>query len=201
MAPPTTSKPLRLLVALGVLIVGLLVWAFWPGTESTVRLGLDLQGGTQVILQPKPVTEGAEITEEQLTQTVSIIRQRVDGLGVAEAEVTTQGSGNGAVIIAESGAVSLEILLLPLTLHRFTGRRVLGVVADCNPYAQPGETNPLKIVSCRFLARDLQEISPQTSYSSDAQNPALTAPTHSQAIRSAAGRQKLTLKLASRFLQ
>ncbi|HAN70707.1 MAG TPA: protein translocase subunit SecD [Actinobacteria bacterium] len=108
MAPPTTSKPLRLLVALGVLIVGLLVWAFWPGTESTVRLGLDLQGGTQVILQPKPVTEGAEITEEQLTQTVSIIRQRVDGLGVAEAEVTTQGSGNGAVIIVSVPGVNQD---------------------------------------------------------------------------------------------
>jgi hypothetical protein len=125
----------------------------------------------------------------------------VDGQAFDEFARIVAEEGNGAVIIAESGAVSLEILLLPLTLHRFTGRRVLGVVADCNPYAQPGETNPLKIVSCRFLARDLQEISPQTSYSSDAQNPALTAPTHSQAIRSAAGRQKLTLKMASRFLQ
>ena len=85
--------------ALLVIIIGLVAWAFWPGTPDTVRLGLDLQGGTQVILVPKPVTAGATITEEQLQQTVAIIRQRVDGLGVAEAEVTTQGSGNGAAII------------------------------------------------------------------------------------------------------
>ena len=99
MAPPATSKPGRLLIALVVLLVGGIAWAFWPGTDSSVRLGLDLQGGTQVILVPEPVVEGAEITEEQLAQTVEIIRARVDGLGVAEAEVTTQGSGNGAAIV------------------------------------------------------------------------------------------------------
>jgi preprotein translocase subunit SecD len=81
------------------LLVGGIVWAFWPGTDSSVRLGLDLQGGTQVILVPQPVVEGTEITEEQLAQTVEIIRARVDGLGVAEAEVTTQGSGNSAAIV------------------------------------------------------------------------------------------------------
>ncbi len=99
MAPPATSKPGRSLIALIVLLVGGIVWAFWPGTDSSVRLGLDLQGGTQVILVPQPVVEGTEITEEQLAQTVEIIRARVDGLGVAEAEVTTQGSGNSAAIV------------------------------------------------------------------------------------------------------
>ena len=99
MAPPATSKPGRLLIALIVLLLGGVVWAFWPGTDSSVRLGLDLQGGTQVILVPQPVVEGTEITEEQLAQTVEIIRARVDGLGVAEAEVTTQGSGNSAAIV------------------------------------------------------------------------------------------------------
>lgn len=99
MAPPATSKPGRSLIALIVLLIGGAVWAFWPGTDSSVRLGLDLQGGTQVILVPQPVVEGTEITEEQLAQTVEIIRARVDGLGVAEAEVTTQGSGNSAAIV------------------------------------------------------------------------------------------------------
>lgn len=99
MAPPATSKPGRSLIALAVLLIGGIVWAFWPGSDSSVRLGLDLQGGTQVILVPQPVVEGTEITEEQLAQTVEIIRARVDGLGVAEAEVTTQGSGNSAAIV------------------------------------------------------------------------------------------------------
>jgi preprotein translocase subunit SecD len=107
-APPPSSKPARLLVALAILVIGLIAVAYWPGTSSSVKLGLDLQGGTQVILKPTPVTEGASITEEQLQQTVSIIRQRVDGLGVSEAEVTTQGSGDGAVIVVSVPGVNQD---------------------------------------------------------------------------------------------
>lgn len=108
MAPPATSRPGRLLIALIVLLLGGSVWAFWPGTDSSVRLGLDLQGGTQVIMIPEPVVEGAEITEEQLAQSVEIIRARVDGLGVAEAEVTTQGSGDSAAIVVSVPGVGQD---------------------------------------------------------------------------------------------
>lgn len=108
MAPPATSKPGRPLIALVVLLIGSAVWAFWPGTDSSVRLGLDLQGGTQVIMVPQPVVEGTEITEEQLAQSVEIIRARVDGLGVAEAEVTTQGSGDSAAIVVSVPGVGQE---------------------------------------------------------------------------------------------
>ncbi len=111
MAPPTTSRPARLLVLMTAVVIGLAAWAFWPGTESSVKLGLDLQGGTRIILQPRPVTEGATITEDQLQQTVSIIRQRVDGTGVAEAEITTQGSGNDATIVVEVPGVGQDRLL------------------------------------------------------------------------------------------
>jgi preprotein translocase subunit SecD len=37
---------------------------------------------------------GQTISDQQIQQSVEIIRQRVNGLGVAEAEVTTQGSGD-----------------------------------------------------------------------------------------------------------
>ena len=44
------------------------------------------------------------ITDAQLQQAVDIIRQRVNGLGVAEAEVTTQGSGaNSAIVVSVPG--------------------------------------------------------------------------------------------------
>ena len=99
MATPAKSRPWRLLALLTVILVSFSVWALFPGTSNSIRLGLDLQGGTQVILVPKAVSEGSEITDEQLAQTVEILRARVNGLGVAEAEVTTQGSGDGAAIV------------------------------------------------------------------------------------------------------
>ena len=109
--PVTSARPLRLMVAMMVVIVGLAAWAFWPGTDHSVKLGLDLQGGTQITLQPKPVVEGATMTDDQLQQTVSILRQRVDGLGVAESEVTTQGSGEGATIVVSVPGLSQDRLL------------------------------------------------------------------------------------------
>ncbi len=111
MANNAPSRPGRSLLAMALIIVGLLAWAFWPGTPNTPRLGLDLQGGTQVILTPKPVTEGASITDEQLNQTVEIIRQRVNGIGVAEAEITVQGSGDSAAIIVAVPGVTQERLV------------------------------------------------------------------------------------------
>jgi preprotein translocase subunit SecD len=96
------ASALRRFIWLGV-IFGLLIGgnalAVWQNGGSWVpKLALDLQGGTQIILAPL-VSEGQDVTEEQLTQAVSIIRQRVDAGGVAEAEVSTQGGSNIVVSI------------------------------------------------------------------------------------------------------
>jgi preprotein translocase subunit SecD len=99
MAAPTKIRPWRALIILFIVTAGLTAWAFWPGQPNTPRLGLDLQGGTQVTLVPKTVDGGEAVTAEQLSQAVEIIRQRVDGVGVAEAEVTTQGSGGSTAIV------------------------------------------------------------------------------------------------------
>ena len=108
MAPPKIYRPGRSLLALALLLVGLAVWAFWPGTTPTPRLGLDLQGGTQVILVPRAVESGQEITDVALKQSVEIIRQRVNAFGVAEAEVTTQGSGNNAAIVVSVPGINQQ---------------------------------------------------------------------------------------------
>ncbi|SNQ50753.1 Protein translocase subunit SecD [Frankia canadensis] len=57
----------------------------------TPRLGLDLQGGTSVILTPKAIS-GSSVDSGAINQAVDIIRQRVDGLGVAESEVHRTGN-------------------------------------------------------------------------------------------------------------
>ena len=108
MAAPSAYRPGRVLVAMLLAVAALLVWAFWPGQSNTPRLGLDLQGGTQVILAPTPIEEGESLSEEQLQQTVEIIRQRVNGLGVAEAEVSVQGSGDSAVIVVSVPGVTQD---------------------------------------------------------------------------------------------
>jgi preprotein translocase subunit SecD len=141
-APPPSSKPARLLIALTILVATLAVWAFFPGSDTSIKLGLDLQGGTQVILQPKPVTEGAAITEEQLQQTVAIIRQRVDGLGVSEAEVTTQGTGDGAVIVVSVPGESQDRIVELVQRTALLDFRPVWGVYDPLPAADAATASP-----------------------------------------------------------
>ncbi len=58
----------------------------------TPRLGLDLQGGTSVILTPRATQAGQKVNSGAVDKAVDIIRQRVDGLGVAESEVKRNGN-------------------------------------------------------------------------------------------------------------
>ena len=87
----------RSLIWLGVLVVALAAaltsGIIWGGATVAPKLGLDLQGGTEVILTPA-LEHGKQVTSDELDQAVSIIRQRVDASGVSEATVSTQGNSN-----------------------------------------------------------------------------------------------------------
>ncbi|MCB0046167.1 MAG: protein translocase subunit SecD [Caldilineaceae bacterium] len=66
-----------------------------PGTETTrelrdIKLGLDLRGGTQVLLEANPAP-GQEVDSGAMDTAKLIVENRVNGLGVAEAVVQRQG--------------------------------------------------------------------------------------------------------------
>lgn len=93
--PTPVRKAWRSLTWLGVIIALLFginaAGVIWGDGSWSPKLALDLEGGTQIILAPK-VESGETVSQEQLDQAVSIIRQRVDASGVAEAEINTEGS-------------------------------------------------------------------------------------------------------------
>lgn len=66
-----------------------IIYTVFAGNEPL--LGLDLKGGASVVLEPEPREDGQPITDDSLDQAVEIIRNRVDGLGVREPEITRQG--------------------------------------------------------------------------------------------------------------
>jgi preprotein translocase subunit SecD len=74
----------RSLVVIVVVAIGALVYTFAVGNKPL--LGLDLQGGVSVVLQPT-----GDVESDTLDEAITIIRQRVDALGVAEPEITRQG--------------------------------------------------------------------------------------------------------------
>ncbi len=61
-----------------------------------VRQGLDLQGGLQVLLEAD-TTENEEISMDAMAATRSIVEQRVNGLGVTEPVVQSQGTNRISV--------------------------------------------------------------------------------------------------------
>jgi preprotein translocase subunit SecD len=92
----------RPLIWLLVLIIGLIgangAGVLWGGASWTPKLALDLEGGTQIVLTPT-LQSGETVSEDQLSQAVAIIRQRIDAAGVSESEINTQGSNNIVVSI------------------------------------------------------------------------------------------------------
>lgn len=144
MAAPTQKKanPGRTLALLGLVVLVLGVWTFWPGQVRTPKLGLDLRGGTQVILTPTANQGGVAVTDDQLKQAVEIIRQRVDGFGVAESEVTTQGNGqNASIIVSIPGATNQAVLNSLATTAKLDFRPVLAeAVGGAVPTSSPSAT-------------------------------------------------------------
>src|SRR5256884_8036567 len=91
------------LILVGLILAALAgVVAFGvPGSRihKKVTLGLDLQGGLEVVLEAKP-TKGQKLDSSALDRSVSIMRQRVDKLGVAEPEIRNQGSNQIVIEVA-----------------------------------------------------------------------------------------------------
>jgi len=100
-------------------------------TRSKPLLGLDLQGGASVVLAP---ADGVKASKETLDQAMSIIRQRVDGVGVAEPDITRQGSN---IVIQLPGVKDTDrVLSLVGQTAQLRFRPILNQ-ADAGPEAPP----------------------------------------------------------------
>lgn len=90
-SPGVQGKPWRSLALITLVMAGLVGGMFLMG-HKTPRLGIDLAGGTSITLEAKnqPGKPNA-INKTNMATAVSIIERRVNGLGVQEAEVQTQG--------------------------------------------------------------------------------------------------------------
>lgn len=84
-----------------LLVLGLLAGSIAAIALKPAVLGLDLQGGVEVVLQGQP-TEESEVTDVAIERSVEIIRSRVDSFGVAEPEIQTQGDDQ--IVVALPGA-------------------------------------------------------------------------------------------------
>ncbi|GAA5128710.1 protein translocase subunit SecD [Pseudonocardia adelaidensis] len=133
---PGQIRPWRHLAAFVAVVAALYALVFFTGGGSpTPKLGIDLQGGTRVTLQPRTET-GAEPPREQLQQAQAIIEERVNGLGVSGAEVVIDGSNLTITVPGQEGDQARS--LGQTAQLRF--REVIGgpYAAQQQPQQQPG---------------------------------------------------------------
>ncbi|MEP6696155.1 MAG: protein translocase subunit SecD [Pseudonocardiales bacterium] len=139
-APSGQLKVSRYFLALAAIVALIYGLLFFTGTTRTPRLGLDLQGGTTVTL--KAVTKnGKAPSKDSLTQARIIIERRVNGTGVAEAEVVTQG--NNQIVVSVPGRQKITQLASTAQLRfRQVIQSAPGTAAA--PPASPAPAAPTK---------------------------------------------------------
>ena len=120
----------------GVLLLTALAFGTTLWSGNTPELGLDLQGGASVVLQPKE-----KVPSDTLDQAIEIIRSRVDALGVAEPDISRQGE---SIIVQLPGVKNRDraLQIVGQTAQLFF-RPVLEAlppegVAPTPPITQPG---------------------------------------------------------------
>ncbi len=98
------QRDLTLLILI-IILTGLTLWVVWPNNpglhihlgplnvdrDISVRLGLDLQGGVQVVLEAD-MPEGQQVDAGAMSAAKTIVENRVNALGVAEPLVQLAGS-------------------------------------------------------------------------------------------------------------
>jgi SecD/SecF fusion protein len=91
------------LILLGLILAALIGVAFLalPGSpvQRKPHLGLDLQGGLEVVLKAVP-PKGRQLTSSDVDRSIGIMRNRIDKLGVASPEIRKQGSNQIVIELA-----------------------------------------------------------------------------------------------------
>ena len=103
MASASVTRAGRTLIAFFA-VLGILYGLVALAGSWTPALGLDLQGGTRITL----VTKDGDNSAANLEEARRIIDQRVNGSGVTEAEVTTQG--NRFIVVEVPGETRRDLV-------------------------------------------------------------------------------------------
>jgi preprotein translocase subunit SecD len=129
-------RNLIILVVMAALVAVSLYYIIPPSVKT--RLGLDLQGGLEVVYTAR-TADGKVPSAAQLDQTVGILDRRVNGLGVTESQIQTQGADQ--IAIALPGITDAEQAL-----------SVIGKTAQLEFFKDDAESRPVGPVESKEAA-------------------------------------------------
>lgn len=115
-----SQKNIRMLIIIGLIVIAA-IWIVLPNNQGIhilginkdieTRLGLDLVGGVQALLEAD-LPEGTDIAPDAMKTATKIVENRVNGLGVTEAVV--QQAGDRRIVVELPGETDPEQALSTL---------------------------------------------------------------------------------------
>ncbi|CAO0825139.1 Multifunctional fusion protein OS=Streptomyces microflavus OX=1919 GN=secD PE=3 SV=1 [Streptomyces microflavus] len=132
----TRATTVRAVLAAAVLLVSVFITL-----TMSPRLGLDLQGGTRMVLQAED-SATVEANRETTDRTLEVLRQRIDSLGVAEPVLTRSGEDRIIVELPDvqdpRQAAAVIGRTAQLSFHAVQGATPPGTEPESKPESEPG---------------------------------------------------------------
>src|SRR5687768_2905807 len=94
----------RFMIIIGVIALSL--WMLYPPRDA-LKLGLDLNGGVQLVLRVKTEAVASEDREQVVEQALRTIERRVNELGVSES-VVARYTGRDRILVQLPGVADVE---------------------------------------------------------------------------------------------
>lgn len=171
------GRPLAGLLVFVALLYALIIWKDWEP-----KLGLDLRGGTSVILSAD--SSSGPVSTGTIDKAVDIIRQRVNGTGVSEAEVVRESTN---VVVSLPDVGRQDALELVGRTAQLTFRPVVQGPVNGDPNAPVESESPAPTPTGTPTATPTGTASPKPTVSATAQSTLRPSPSATSNGRPVAG--------------
>ncbi|MFJ3653875.1 protein translocase subunit SecD [Streptomyces nigra] len=147
----------------GLLALAVIALSLFVSFTQPVRLGLDLRGGTQIVLETRP-GEG-DSPGEATDRTLEVLRDRIDALGVAEPSLSRSGTDRIVVELpgVQDPTEAADVLgrTAQLTFHEVLGTAADGdgtmAGADGPRVLKDESGQPLRLAAAELTGKDVEE--------------------------------------------
>ncbi|WP_333755173.1 protein translocase subunit SecD [Streptomyces sp. IBSBF 3352] len=147
----------------GLLALAVIALSLFVSFTQPVRLGLDLRGGTQIVLETRP-GEG-DSPAEATDRTLEVLRDRIDALGVAEPSLSRSGTDRIVVELpgVQDPTEAADVLgrTAQLTFHEVLGTAADGdgtmAGADGPRVLKDESGQPLRLAAAELTGKDVEE--------------------------------------------
>lgn len=185
-SPAGQFHPWRLIITFLAITVGLFALVFFTPGSTAPKLGIDLQGGTRVTLLAR-TDDGSAPSRDSMKLARDIMERRVNGSGVAGAQVQIDGSNQ--LVITVPGQDNLEGLTRSarLNIRPLINRWVNPALAQTVPQTSSAETPPSTTATSGAESSATSEAPSTTGQTQSPEATAEAETTSAQGLRAAAG--------------